>query len=510
MKKYTILFFSIVLFVLIFLVNDKNSKLNLIKFIKDKDNIELKLSDYHSVGLKNITPSNIDSVTNTLSDLRFKNDYISPIYKYDPNQNYNYNFSNTKAKIFTLELKNNILQLASLNKKISNIKKPTIFLELTYYANSNPIGKYFKPLIILKTKTKEYNYTMEANGAGKRYINISHINLSNKINIIGKFATIPNQKVKLIILPKENLNNKTILILAPHPDDAEIAAYGLYSNYNSKSYVVTVTSGDAGADTYYNKMYKSREKQFIKKGLKRTLESISVPELGGISYKHCYNLGFFDARLASMHKTPNSNIRGLYTKLTDTLFYRKLNRGNFIKYNLKNSSNWNTLVDNLSKILISINPDIIVTPYPHIDKHLDHKYTTIALIEAIKKIDFKQGKLFMYTNHDIYSEYYPFGDRNEFISLPPMFKVNLYFNNIVSFPLSHDTIMDKWSALEAMSDLRYYSKDSLFGDKCKSKNENPLICKDASYFRRSVRPNELFFVVDVEKLYNEKILKSIY
>ena len=37
------------------------------------------------------------------------------------------------------------------------------------------------------------------------------------------------------------------LVLAPHADDAELAAYGLYEKYAANAMVVTVTASEAGA-----------------------------------------------------------------------------------------------------------------------------------------------------------------------------------------------------------------------------------------------------------------------
>ena len=42
--------------------------------------------------------------------------------------------------------------------------------------------------------------------------------------------------------------SRPMLVLAPHPDDAEIAAFGLYANRNAT--IVTVTTGNAGPRSY--------------------------------------------------------------------------------------------------------------------------------------------------------------------------------------------------------------------------------------------------------------------
>ena len=42
--------------------------------------------------------------------------------------------------------------------------------------------------------------------------------------------------------------SRTMLVLAPHPDDAEIAAFGVYANRNAT--IVTITTGNAGPRSY--------------------------------------------------------------------------------------------------------------------------------------------------------------------------------------------------------------------------------------------------------------------
>ena len=47
------------------------------------------------------------------------------------------------------------------------------------------------------------------------------------------------------------LDDERVLVVAPHPDDAEIAAFGFYAD--TRAMVVTVTAGDA-SDRYQNSM----------------------------------------------------------------------------------------------------------------------------------------------------------------------------------------------------------------------------------------------------------------
>ena len=90
------------------------------------------------------------------------------------------------------------------------------------------------------------------------------------------------------------------------------------------------------------------------------------------------------------------------------------------------------------------------------------------------------------------------------ITLPPN-KTAFYFDSVYSFDLDISLQSDKFFALEAIHDLR----DSLVFISIKKayKQFNKMFKrvlsgKDKSYYKRAVRANELFFVVESEKLDN--------
>src|SRR5262249_57577035 len=107
---------------------------------------------------------------------------------------------------------------------------------------------------------------------------------------------------------------KTVLVLAPHPDDAEIAAFGLYADRNAT--IVTVTSGNAG-DMNYRDNFTDTADHYLFKGFLRAADSVTVPLQGGIPPERCLNLGYFDARLANMHDKPTEVFPDLYGPTTN-------------------------------------------------------------------------------------------------------------------------------------------------------------------------------------------------
>jgi len=494
-------------------LNSKTNTTAVEEYIQNSNSTQkLSLDDYKSVGITSVNKENIQEVNKAIYAFkRGKVDFNTvgvyygrhyPTYRYDSTLDYLYNFKQSKASIIPITIKSGNFVF---NKSIDT-NNSSVFLKVKI--QSNIIGKYFLPILTIDINEKKSLHTFEYGAKGIRYINMSNLQLSKKGTVLlkGKFLTIADQKAELILFKNVDLNNKKILIISPHPDDAEIAAFGLYSTYKNQTYIATITAGDAGPDTVYHLIYKNRQKLYKEKGIHRVWDSISIPALGGVPYEHSINLGFFDGRLAQMYNQKDKNFSQLYTNNYDTTIFRKYNHSPLSK-ELVGASNWNSLVESLVNILSKIKPDIIVTPYPRLDKHPDHKYSSVAIFEAIKKANIHSGKLFLYSNHPTMSEYFPFGKRGEPVDLPPFFN-KLYFDKIYSFQLTKLLQKRKIFALEAMSDLRYESESNPFIPQCKDKN--PLTCRDFSYFRRAVRENELFFVVDIEKLYNKELADTLY
>jgi len=460
-------------------------------YAKGQTNLEPTLQNYKDANISNITADNIHKVNKKILEMQSK-EYHSP-YRYNPTDDYQYTFGNSKFTAISINIKDSIIDLRNL----PIVKNHTIFLKIII--NSMELGEYFTPKVTLHYKNKIYQHVLEPGAKGIRYLNLSNLNLTQntKIKLHGKHITIKDQNATLVLFQNPKIKNKKILIIAPHPDDAEIAAYGLYSQYHNNVHIVTITAGDAGTDLKYNEVFNSTKEQYLAKGKQRVIDSITVPLYGDIPPEHCINLGFFDGKLRDMSQNKLAELQSIYIKTADITTFRKYNVST-LATDLNGTSNWYSLVENLSYLLEQIKPDIIVTPHHALDKHSDHQYTSKAVYEALKKANIKKGLLFLYTNHANRSEYYPYGQVGDAITLPPEMDSAIYFNSIYSHPLSKATQKNKILVLEQMSDLRFTPEGSLFQSPCKDKLD--LLCKDYSYLRRSVRSNELFFIIDIKNI----------
>jgi hypothetical protein len=110
--------------------------------------------------------------------------------------------------------------------------------------------------------------------------------------------------------------------------------------------------------------------------------------------------------------------------------------------------------------------------------------------------------LLLYTNHHPWSESFPYGPSQSLVTLPPWHDAALSLPRVYSFALDRDAQLRKLFALDAMHDLRAPPL-RLNGGPAGVLLERfwqaiDLIRRDPfgdySYYRRAVRPNELFFV----------------
>ena len=419
------------------------------------------------------------------------------VYSYDVTESYNYDFEGTDAVVSQVELVDGRVRLPAVGDG-----RQTAFLKVE--VNVSLLGRYVDPRVEIRARDRAEVQYFERGAKGTRYINISSFLGINAVEIVlkGHHVDVNGRHVELVYFKNKIPEKPTVLVIAPHPDDAEIAAYGFYNEIKD-AYIITITAGDSG-NYNYNKLYSNDAEHFLKKGELRSWNSITVPMLCGIPPERSINLGFFDDMLEEMFKDQERDVCGCHTQISDIDTFRKLNLSSMASI-LDGTSNWKSLVGNLARLLERIKPDIILTPHPVLDSLDMHRFSTIALIEALKKAGQCDGKLFMYANHHEFNHLIPYGPMGSSVSLPPEFSGELYFSSIYSHPLSPEKQRDKIFSLEAMSDLRLATNRHMCFGTTMSALKAPLksaLGFDDSYYRRAVRSNELFFVVEINELYD--------
>src|SRR5918994_6486544 len=252
--------------------------------------------------------------------------------------------------------------------------------------------------------------------AGERWLNLTFLRgamVGTRIALRGEGVTFASQVARLRWFAGGPDLSKAMLVLAPHPDDAEIAAFGIYANRNAS--VVTVTAGNAGVPTY-EAVFDDPGDLYLFKGRIRVIDSITIPWQGRIPPERAFNMGYFDARLAEMHDKRDAVIPEMYRPNTDINVYRRENIGSLLPLRPRESK-WGNLVDDMLTVLKKVKPSIIVAPHPQLDTHRDHQFTTVALSEALARWN-RPVALLLYTNHADRNRY-PYGPAGTLVSLPP-------------------------------------------------------------------------------------------
>jgi LmbE family N-acetylglucosaminyl deacetylase len=332
--------------------------------------------------------------------------------------------------------------------------------------------------------------------AGGRWLNLTFLRgamVGTRISLRGDGVAFAAPAARLRLFDGGLDLSKSILVLAPHPDDAEIAAFGLYANRNAS--VVTVTAGNAGAPTY-EAVFDDPGDLYLFKGRIRLIDSITIPWQGRIPPERAFNMGYFDARLAEMHDKRDAVIPEMYRANADINVYRRENIGSLLPSRPRESK-WGNLVDDTLTLLKKVKPAIIVAPHPQLDTHRDHQFTTVALSEALARWN-RPVTLLLYTNHADRNRY-PYGPAGTLMSLPPPPPGDVTIDRVYSHAVSAGLQRLKLFALESMHDLRFSPtrQYQLAREDARAlAPEKPGPEPDITYLRRGPRSNELFFVYD--------------
>jgi LmbE family N-acetylglucosaminyl deacetylase len=415
------------------------------------------------------------------------------LYWYDVTRNYRYSFSDRNVVSLPVRVSSDGFLIPT-----TEMKWDTALLRIR--VEGSVASHWFEPSITIGNGTSEIDRQFLDRGAeGDRYVLLRRdmIPSSGRIVLRGNHLRWPPQTGQLRLFANPTPSSGRVLVLAPHPDDAEIAAFGLYSR--TDSFVVTITPGNYVDGTLAH-LAPDADGQDTLKGDIRTWDSLFVPSWGGVSPERTANLGYLGLSLRRLYA--ERHVAAVKFTSPDPKFGR-FRRGalDVLVPGRSATPTWGSLVDDLAVLLSTVRPAIIVAPHPSLDISEDHQLTTVALLEALERSG-NDVTLFLYTNHHVFSEYYPFGPADAGVTMPPWFDESLTFSSVYSVRLDAAQRTEKLFALDAMHDLRSAPRLLVGGpaDRLLSRLGRSLAdlvrdpVSDYSYYRRAVRPNELFFV----------------
>lgn len=362
---------------------------------------------------------------------------------------------------------------------------------------------WFEPAVrVSAPSVAAFDQYFERRARGARWINVSPLcpqaGAGTVVALQGRHVAWNSQDAEIVSFPPPAFGTGPLLVLAPHPDDAEIAAFGLYRS--RLAYVVNVTAGDYPGRGF-DHLASDPGRRAALRGRLRVWDSVAVPLWGGVAPERVANLGYLNGSLEEMAASrgvPAGQERGGGGAVRS---YRAQASSPLLAGRVADST-WDSLVDDLVEILRYVAPSAIVAPHPLLDRSVEHRLTTVALLEAMARAGEPEAMLLLYTNHAVGTEYYPFGPADALVTLPPA-PVPVTLPAVLSLPLDEEAVLDKLFALDAMHDLRAAPRRQLGAPGIRTLRNAARLVREFwadphdyySYFRRAVRPNELFVVI---------------
>jgi LmbE family N-acetylglucosaminyl deacetylase len=232
----------------------------------------------------------------------------------------------------------------------------------------------------------------------------------------------------------------------------------------------------------------------------RSWDSLVVPQWGGVPPERVVNLGYETHSLPRFFAAAQGAAADAGEHDAAPTRYRQ-GAVEALLGGREAAADWASVVADLAAVVSAVRPELIVTPHPALDAAPDHQFTTIALLEALAAVADDRATLLLYDNHHQLTEHYPFGPSDTWVGPPPWFG-GTQFAAVYSLALDEATQLRKLFALEAMHDLRAAPERLTGGPAAilagRLRQAVDLVRRDPvgdySYFRRAVRPNELFFV----------------
>ncbi len=184
------------------------------------------------------------------------------------------------------------------NNVAVNLAQSTLIAQIKI--RSTWLGRWFDPVVCIGNDRQ----TFERCARGLRYLNLTgqgELLLTSGLTINSRFCRV-EPAAQLFIFGQPTPIGERIMVLAPHADDAELAAFGLYSSADTVS-IVTLTQGEIDAQ-HYQRLGLNRQEAAQLKGRLRTWDSLSIPLWGGVAEQHCVQLGYYCMQLPAMAQQP--------------------------------------------------------------------------------------------------------------------------------------------------------------------------------------------------------------
>lgn len=406
---------------------------------------------------------------------------------YDPASDYQYEFP-ADSRSFAVQWEDGKLRLAA---DANLCDSDTLLLEVKLKAKWS--GTWLDPFVRVGDDRQDF----ERKVCGRRYLN-----LSGQASGLLQGLSLTLHRCQMVgtltlhVMSNPDYSAQSLLVLAPHADDAELAAFGLYSRASEAS-IMTLTQGEIEAERY-RRFGLDAAQAAVLKGRLRTWDSLAVPLWGGVAQNRCVQLGYYCLRLADMRDQPTLAFGSRESGESDIRIWRQA-AAFALPSEVDGLPTWTNLVADIVRVLELFKPEVVVTPHLELDPHRDHIAASQALLDAIAASRWKPKTLLLYANHLHDNDRWPMGPAGCGVALPPAM-VTMKPLRACSISLSAAQQLDKAMALAMQHDLqeplplkkllRRWIQRLLAGRRWPDTGPG-------EFFRKAVRRHELFWVMDL-------------
>ncbi|MDR6714210.1 LmbE family N-acetylglucosaminyl deacetylase [Pseudomonas hunanensis] len=407
---------------------------------------------------------------------------------YEPGSDYQYDLQGSER--YALESRNGLLALPAA---CSLDGGETLLVRVGLRAGW--LGRLFDPAVLIEGGNAD-SQAFERGVRGVRYLNLTGQDealAAGRLRLRGRHCRLTGDMELLVVRHADYLAG-SLMVIAPHADDAELAAFAAYAQA-AQSWIVTVTAGEIENEYYRDTLKLDTVAAARLKGEVRSWDSVAVPRWAGVPASQSVQLGYFCMQLAAMQADPEAVVSSREADLADTRPFRRFNELS-LHSDADGLPTWRNLVADLRELIERARPATIVLPHPQLDPHPDHVCAHDALREALKGTQWQPQSLLFYANHLHDNDRWPMGEAGDGVALPPSFEAQ-WAMRPWTLQVSPAQQRHKALALGMMHDLqppaplkrriRRFLQHYLAGRRWPAFGEN-------EFFRKAVRRHELFWV----------------
>ncbi|MEL0614614.1 hypothetical protein [Marinomonas arenicola] len=357
----------------------------------------------------------------------------------------------------------------------------------------------------------------EAGEKGTRYLNLSgfleETPRSGPLILSSENCQLPTE-AKILGFKKPDFSDGPILIIAPHADDAELAAYGFYHQHSEQVWITTINAGQNVQKLerqYISNLDDSMQDAVSRKANIRAWNSMTTPLLAGVKLERLSSLGYFGLTKDGLYNSPNEEQKDSHFPALTPAISRKWNPLS-LPSDAADISSGQSLIDDLVYLLEHIKPTTVLITEPEVDPHPEHVMSAHALALAIEQGEHVPERVLMYVNHLRKIKKFPYGPEHTRTALPPWFSATSLFGQFscYSYQLELDMQKEKVVSFDSMHDLRSKSRVGKnikqWWNKKVLKNGYQYYA-DHGYFQTHIKANEVFTFVD-GRTFSQSVIQS--